>query len=207
VVGVGGLVYQRVSRPSAGCRAHDSKPATNGSPVAVVLGDSYSVGASPNGDPQAWPTVLGHQLRWKVYVNAISGTGVTTGGSCEDPTFLDRLPKALRHHPQTLIVQTGLNDTSAPPGAVGTALTRLLRQASAVPELVVVGPPLAPAKPPRDVRRVDAELSAACPPPRCRYLSALTWRFPYLPDRVHPTVEGQARFARYVASALRQPAG
>jgi acyl-CoA thioesterase-1 len=203
LVGVGVGIYHRASAPPAGCRPDDSNPVTEGSPVAVVLGDSYSAGAFlPNGRREAWPSVMGERTHWKVYVNALSGTGVTNTALCEHARFADRVKKTLRHHPQILVVQTGLNDSAAPAGAVRQGLERLLSRTSSVPRVVVVGPPPAPIKSKADLMRVDAELSAACRPPRCQYVSALGWRIPYLRDRLHPTAEGHVLFGQLVAAAV-----
>jgi lysophospholipase L1-like esterase len=191
------------SRPDA-CKAHGSKEVTAGTPVAVVLGDSYSAGALLPNPRLAWPTLLGREEHWKTYVEGVGTTGVTTDGFCRGQNFLARLPMALAHHPEILVVQVGLNDTGAPPGAVRAKASELLRRASAVPQLDVVGPPPAPSKSPADLRRVDAELRAACQLPRCHYISALHWQLPYA-DGLHPSAAGHLQFATMVATALRRP--
>jgi lysophospholipase L1-like esterase len=200
---VGGTLLRNWNRPQEPCRAHGSIPVTSGSPTAVVIGDSYSAGVLLPNPREAWPTILAREEHWKAYVEGVSTTGVTTDGFCPNQNFLHRLPKALAHHPQILIMQTGLNDATSPPGAVRAKTTELLEKASKVPQLVVVGPPPAPATPPARLRRVDAELREACRPPRCHYVSALRWQLPYAPDRLHLTAAGHLIFGTEVAEALR----
>ena len=77
----------------------------------VAMGDSYSAGLGLEDPRDAWPTVAGRLEGWQTYVEAVSGTGVTTGGPCTGQDFGARLPQALAHDPETLIVG---NATSLP---------------------------------------------------------------------------------------------
>jgi lysophospholipase L1-like esterase len=194
--------YQHWNQPAEACRAHGQHAVTNGAPVAVVLGDSYTAGSLLPNPRLAWSTLLGREKHWKTYAEGVPTTGVTTDGFCPGQNFLARLPKALAHHPQILVVQTGLNDARSAPGAVRSQTEDLLRKASNVPAQVVVGPPPAPATPLAELRRVDRELRAACQLPHCRYVSALSWKLPYAPDRLHLTDAGHLLFATQVATAL-----
>ncbi|MDX6284470.1 MAG: hypothetical protein QOH03_5541, partial [Kribbellaceae bacterium] len=128
LVAAGGAIAfrQRDAPQPTYCRTHGSKPVTNGSPTAVVLGDSYTAGQGLTDRTQAWSTVLGRLEGWRTYAEAVSGTGLTNNGPCTKADYGSRLPQALAHHPQILVVQGGLNDTHAPPGADTDALTRLI---------------------------------------------------------------------------------
>jgi lysophospholipase L1-like esterase len=195
---------------TSACRAYGTHPVTDGFPIAVVLGDSYTRGALlPRPREQAWSTLLGRQEGWRTYAEGVSSTGVTTSGLCPGQSFSARLPKALAHDPQILVVQTGLNDArEARPGETRAATIALLARAQQVPRLIVVGPPAAPSTPPKVLQRIDRELTEACRRPRCQYVSALHWRLPFASDRLHLLPEGHVLLARYVAQALAgHPAG
>ncbi len=198
----GTVVYRHRESPPSGCRT-SSTPVTTGSPTAAVLGDSYTAGLGLAEPRLAWSTLLGRLEGWRTYAEGISGTGLTNSGFCTHADFGARLPKALAHHPRILVVQGGLNDTGAPPGAPGAALTRLLDRSARVPRLVVVGPPAAPGEPRPVLQRIDAEFRAACRPPHCTYVSALGWQLPFQPDRIHLTPAGHMMFAEHVSEALQ----
>lgn len=189
-------------RSEDACRANGRNPVTTGGPVVVVLGDSYSAGAVLPDPKLVWSTLLGQLQGWTTYVEAVSSTGVTTAGFCEKKDFLTRLPQALAHRPELLVVQTGLNDVHSSPGTARTGMAEVLRRSTAVPRVVVVGPPPAPSLRPAELRRVDAELRTACRPPRCSYISARSWSLPYVEDRLHLTPAGHAQFAVRVSDAL-----
>src|SRR4051794_23552624 len=140
---------------------------------------------------------------WRTYAEGVSGTGLTTGGPCgRGADFGSRLPKALAHHPQILVVEGGLNDTHSPRGSLTAALTRVLDRSSKVPRLIVIGPPAAPRYELPEVRRIDGELHAACSAPQCTYVSTLGWKLPFMADQVHLTPAGHAMFAEHVSAAL-----
>jgi lysophospholipase L1-like esterase len=206
LLAVGGTVaYRRWwANPDYPCQAHGSKPVTSGSPTAAVLGDSYSAGFALEDPRSAWSTVLGRLEGWRTYVEGVSGTGLTTGGPCDGEDFNARLPDALGHDPEILVVQAGLNDAYSPQGSREAALTRLLDQASEVPRVIVVGPPAAPVVRLPVLRRVDGEMRAACRPPRCTYVSTLDWKLPFGFDGVHLTPAGHVAFAALVSESLHK---
>lgn len=195
------VVHDSPPRDDA-CRADGKDPVTTGTPVVSVLGDSYSAGALLPDPKLAWSTLLGRLQGWTTYVEAVSSTGVTTAGFCQKKDFLTRLPQALDHGPEILVVQTGLNDVRSAPGTARTAMTEVLRRSAGIRRVVVVGPPPAPVVVPAQLRRVDAELQAACQPPACSYISARAWQLPYLADRLHLTPTGHLQFAVRVSNAL-----
>lgn len=86
-------------------------PVTTGSPIVVVLGDSYSSGYALTQPRPAWPKQLGQIEHWEVYVDAVAGTGFVNGGFCSQP-YTGRVQQVLAHRPQRVIVQVGINDSS-----------------------------------------------------------------------------------------------
>lgn len=201
--------HQTAERTAASCAAvtadnaarDDSRPVASGGPVAVVLGDSYTQGQHL-GRPreQAWSTLLGQQEGWTTYVDGIGLTGFTNGGYCGAQQYGTRAASALSRAPQTVVVEGGLNDTDASTADIETAARALLEDLRAVPQLVVVGPPPAPARP--SAAQVDQALAAATAAAGRTYVSAIAWRLPYLPDQLHLTPAGHEQFAEQVATAL-----
>lgn len=203
LAGVVTVVHRQwTAHPPEQCQARGSKPVSSGSPTAVVLGDSYTAGLGLHDPKLAWSTLLGRLEGWRTYAEAVSGTGFTTDGPCEGQDYASRLPKALAHHPQVLVIQGGLNDAYSPRDSRSAGLTRLLDRSSKVPRVIVVGPPAAPRVRKPALQRVDEELRAACRPPRCTYVSTLGWELRFAPDQLHLTAVGHLQFAVRVSGAL-----
>lgn len=203
--------HQTAERTAASCAAvtadnaarDDRRPVTSGGPTAAVLGDSYAQGQHLDRPrEQAWSTLLGQAEGWTTRVDAIGMTGFINGGYCGGQTFASRLPAVLASRPQVLVVEGGLNDYEADPADVRQAAAELLAAARAVPTVIVVGPPSAPARGDTPAA-VDAALGEATAAAGRQYVSTLTAGLPYLPDRLHLTPEGHQIFADLVASAVR----
>ncbi len=178
------------------------KPVTAGSPTVAVLGDSYASGFELQHPRQAWPTQLGRIEHWRVFVDGVAGTGMTNSGLC-DQAYASRVQQVLSYRAQRVIIEVGLNDTASSAAAVQQATSAVLARLSAVSQVDVVGPPPAPAKSPADLRRTDAALHTATQQAGRRYVGALGWQLPYLPDGVHLTPVGHQQFAELVALAIR----
>ncbi len=178
------------------------KPVTNGRPTVAVLGDSYSSGFELANPAEAWPTRLGRIEHWRVFVDGVAGTGMTNSGLCDQP-YASRVQQVLSYRAQRLIIEVGLNDTGSSASAVQQATSTVLARLSAVPQVDVVGPPPAPTKSPADLQRTDAALHIATQQAGRRYVGALGWQLPYLPDGVHLTPVGHQQFAELVALAIQ----
>jgi len=178
------------------------KPVTDGRPTVAVLGDSYSSGFELANPTEAWPTQLGRIEHWRVFVDGVAGTGMTNSGLCDQP-YASRVQQVLSYRAQRVIIEVGLNDTPSSAAAVQQATSAVLARLSAVPQVDVVGPPSAPAKSPADLQRTDAALHTATQQAGRRYVGALGWQLPYLPDGVHLTPVGHQQFAELVALAIR----
>ena len=178
------------------------KPVTDGRPTVAVLGDSYSSGFALANPTDAWPTQLGRIEHWRVFVDGVAGTGMTNSGLCDQP-YASRVQQVLSYRAQRVIIEVGLNDTASSAAAVQQATSAVLARLSAVTQVDVVGPPPAPAKSPADLQRTDAALHTATQQAGRRYVGALGWQLPYLPDGVHLTPVGHQQFAELVALAIR----
>lgn len=196
----------RIARFCSTLRSPSGRGATEavtaGRPTVVVLGDSYSSGFALEHPREAWPTWLGRQEHWQVYVDGVAGTGMVAGAFCSQP-YGGRVAQVLSHAPARVVVQVGLNDTGVPAARERRAAAAVLAALRGVAEVDVIGPPPVPGKRAVELRAVDTTLASACRDEHRRYVSALHWTLHYLPDGVHLTPAGHVRFAALVAAAIR----
>lgn len=176
----------------------------DGSKRVAVLGDSYAAGEKLHDRSDGWAFQLGRGEGWTVLVDGIGNTGFTSGGFCGDQAFGTRAQAIKDLRPDLLIVQGGLNDTGAEPEAVEAGADALLDEVHAMPDVVVIGPMLAPAR--EGVEDTDAALSAAAAKHSRRYISSLDWGLPLLPDNLHLTEAGHVEYAQRVAAILSSSA-
>ncbi|WP_194288982.1 MULTISPECIES: SGNH/GDSL hydrolase family protein [unclassified Nocardioides] len=165
----------------------------------LVVGDSYAAGLLLEDPLAAWPTRLDGRLR----VAGFSGSGFSRAASgCGDVSFATRAADALRAHPdaEVVVVEGGLNDHDQRHAEIVAGFTRLTQAVGARP-LVVVGPPLAPART-EQARRVDALLARLAARHGATYVSTSGLTLPYLPDGLHLTPEGHTAFGEHVAAVL-----
>lgn len=167
-----------------------------------VLGDSYSVGADLSRPrTQTWDVLLARQARWRLRIRGIGGTGFVNPGSCGNGSYQARVAQVLSDRPNLVIVEGGLNDVGRP--GVEAAAARLLRSFPSTLEVIVVGPPAAPAREPGLNRAVDRALrSAVGRAAHRRYISTIGWRLSFLPSGIHLTVDGHRTFAAKLAKAI-----
>lgn len=190
---------QRIVQCAAAHRLAATLPAPPAHPAVVVIGDSYSAGYGVPTVTMAWPFLAFPS----VAVEAAAGTGFVEPGPCGDESFATHAAAAVRYRPRTVVVQGGINDIDYTQTTIEGAVEKLVRRLSASGStVIVVGPPLAPAKPAAAVRDVDAALRKAASQTRVQYLSALGWRLSYGPDGLHMTAASHAEFARRVAAAV-----
>lgn len=173
---------------------------SEGEPKVFILGDSYSTGEVLPDPTQNWAHELGEAQGWETVVDAIGGTGFMTGGYCGDDLFSTRVDHVLAESPETLIVQGGLNDSNSDPEHVEFAARTLLQEFESVPNVVVVGPTLAPRK--DNLDEIDAAMASAAEDAGAHYVSALDWELEFSDDRLHLTEAGHQQFAEKVAESL-----
>ncbi|MDY7540900.1 SGNH/GDSL hydrolase family protein [Cryobacterium sp. 5B3] len=206
-VGAGGvpafrLARQTVARAVACANPTSGEPVhvSNGSGRVVVLGDSYSTGYALANRGDAWVDDLGISREWDVTVVAVDGTGYTNGGDCGGQSYAARLDVARGLHPDTLIIQGGLNDWQASPTEVEAAADALLDRVTDIRSVVLVGPNDTPAQGRPDA--INAALEKAAGAHSRTYISALDWSLSCGPDGMHMTPAGQVEFAAQVADNL-----
>ncbi|WP_165820979.1 SGNH/GDSL hydrolase family protein [Nocardioides gansuensis] len=164
----------------------------------VVIGDSWSVGLGLRDLSASWPT----RLPGEVHVAGFSGSGFSrTASPCGDRSYAARARRVVADA-DLVVVEGGLNDHDRSTAAITVGFLRLMRALAGLgQEVVVVGPAPAPARR-SAVPRVDHLLAALSGAHGVRYVSAADWELPYLPDRLHLTAEGHARFGELVAEQL-----
>lgn len=160
----------------------------------VALGDSYAAGDWLEDRTQGWAYAVAES------VAGVGLTGYTNDGYCGDGSFSERLSTVTDLHPSTLIIQGGLNDTDASSANIESAASDLLEDVADIPTVILIGPTNAPAK--SDLGKVDRALAAAAKDHQREYISALEWDLEFLPDRLHLTPAGHAKFAELVKANL-----
>lgn len=177
--------------------AHRLPPAPS-APSIAVLGDSYAEGWTLPDPAQAWPFVAFPS----VANDAVAGSGFINPGPCGGQTFADRADDVLATAAPVIVVQGGLNDTTASQAQEMAAAKQVLSELVASARVYVVGPPLAPARDAADVRGVDRALAAAAAAAGAAYISTMDWQLTYGPDRLHPDTAGAAVFGQRVAASV-----
>lgn len=176
-------------------------PASEGDHEVVILGDSYTAGDGLGDRHSGWAYAIGKAEGWETTVSGVGSTGFTDGGYCGEHVYSSRIGAAVASAPDMLIVQGGLNDADASVGKIRAAADQILDEAKGVARVVIVGPAGAPAIPKLD--HVEKALSEAAVSHGREYISASRWELEFLPDELHLTTAGHAKFAGLVADSLR----
>ncbi|MET4098095.1 acyl-CoA thioesterase-1 [Agrococcus sp. UYP10] len=114
------LLWPRPPAPEpSGNPTATTAPTSAGSddaPLAVFIGDSYTVGTATPISGAGFPAMLGELRGWRVENPAIAGTGYSTGradGTCASSgcqSYIGVLPRAVDADPDILVVSGGRND-------------------------------------------------------------------------------------------------
>ena len=215
---VGGAVYagrnivtsiQAAQQKDERCKAETAYAAEHGSVIeaatgktdVVILGDSYTTGEFLTDRSKGWAYQVGQGKDWALKLNGVGGTGFVNPGPCGSQAYSDRIARTLTLKPQVLIVEGGLNDANATPADIQAGARLVLKQASEVPTVIVVGPAAPPTV--KDYAAIDQALSEAATAEGRQYISALDWDLEFLPDGLHLTEASHAEFASNVARQLR----
>ncbi|SDS35855.1 SGNH/GDSL hydrolase family protein [Agrococcus carbonis] len=122
-----------------------------GRPVAVFIGDSYTVGSGTSLEGTGFPAMLGELRGWEVVNLGISGTGYAMSrdaawcppGGCV--AYAGVIPDAVGHDPDIVVVSGGRNDLAAgsPEQLAPAVVDFFTRLRAALPEArIVVTSPL-----------------------------------------------------------------
>jgi lysophospholipase L1-like esterase len=179
-----------------------------------VVGDSWAAGRYA--DPRrALAQVAAARLRWRVEVDALSGTGYVNGAAT-GTSYVDRLARlAPRPHVDVVVVQGGSNDRSQPADRFEAAVAEtidLLRSRFPNARPVLLGPGPDPLPVTEDQLAVDRRLARLAAARAVPYVSMLREGWIADDDRHrvldrgnhHPTVRGQAYLGRRLERTLRR---
>lgn len=179
--------------------------------AALFVGDSYTAGGGEVKASGTFASLTCDRMGWTCYKDAQGGTGYTTDGKVNDPTFTPYLAR-LGHtraslRPDVVVVSGGRNDI----GAAGErAATRRYMAAvhTAFPKarLVVLSPFWNDDRPPPVLVEVREAVRAAAARQRADWVDTTGWLSPRLMGRdgVHPTAEGHYALAARLVTVLRQ---
>ena len=187
--------------------AHTVRAADHGSTSALVIGDSWSAGLKQPDTTITVATWLATDVGWDARIDAFSGSGFVNPGPCGDEKYAARTSE-VRPTDENVVFQGGLNDVNTPgqeAQLAGDAAATLKKAAARAPtaSIIVVGPPLVPARSDELVRAADRDLAAVCRSAGVTYVSTLGWKGPLLSDGLHPTAAGSKSFAAFIAARLR----
>lgn len=174
-----------------------SQVVTGAGAKVVVIGDSYAAGLGLDAPGDSWPS----RLHGTVHVAGFSGSGFSPGASrCAGVSFAARAPAAVRGGADLVVVEGGLNDHDQPDADIRAGFARLMGALQGR-RVVVVGPPLAPARA-ATVPHVDRLLAALAASYDVAYVPTSGLDLTYLDDDLHLTPAGHRAFGDAVATAL-----
>ncbi|GAA2183636.1 hypothetical protein GCM10009785_28060 [Brooklawnia cerclae] len=132
--------YPSASSVSPATQASSAAAPSTTLPVAVFVGDSYSLGAG--GDGTNWTTLLSAAAGWTEVNLARGGTGYTTGSNGSTcaldycPSYQEMIPEVAAADPDIVVVSGGRNDGSGfDREAIGTFYSSLR---AAVPDARII---------------------------------------------------------------------
>lgn len=186
-------------------------------PRVLFFGDSLFVGTGSSAGPVE-PRTTARLLGWHAVVDAVGGTGFTTGGRHGKP-YLSRLQHDgyLRGRFATVVVEGGTNDAHHGDLTLvhdrALAVLDLVRTAQPTARVVLVGAFVAHGVPRRDrYVEVDQILAAVAAERGLTYVSQLHYAdltaSGFLArDHFHPSTAGYQLMGRDLAAALRPDVG
>lgn len=183
--------------------ANQRKELAGRTPEIAFLGDSYSQGLYIATPIDAFPYIVGKEFGAAIAVNGVGGSGYVAGGPCGGQQLSTRLDAVLKMNPKILVVQAGINDRGK--GGVGEAafdLFERVERASPRTKVVALGP-FAPAKAAgTELDSVAQEISAAAKSAGVTFVDPRSWKYPVLPDGLHPTETGHGVIAGKLSAVL-----
>ncbi|MFD6142570.1 SGNH/GDSL hydrolase family protein [Promicromonospora sp. NPDC060271] len=212
-IAVGGTGWAPAPRgaPSVWAQSPSPSPVVEKEPLALFVGDSYTVGQGATSPELRWSTRVAEEMGWQELNVAVGGTGFVKGNSKRDnyPTQLRSVPPG---SVDIVVIAGGQNDFKAmrrDPARVFDAVAdtyalAALRFPDA--EIVAVGPST-PRAIGLEARALDSAVRAAAAANEATYVSLLD---PNIvqgglvhADGVHTTDTGNARIAERVLATLR----
>lgn len=182
---------------------------------ALFFGDSLMAGTCSRPTRPVMARVAARQLGWDITVDAVGGTGFTTGGHRGKP-YLERLtrPGVLSTAYDVVLIEGGTNDKAADPANVhdrATATVGYVRSRLPTAKIVLMGAYNPPSRR-YDARRVtiDAVIRTVAVEQNLPYFSPISggWakgqgrRF-LCSDGLHPSTYGYGVLAARLVRALR----
>ena len=207
------LLLAAVALPAATSSAHASLH--RGQLRALFFGDSLMNGTGAHPSRPILARVVARRLGWTITVDAVGGTGYTTGGDRSRP-YLERLskPGLLSTPYDVVLLEGGTNDRAADAATMHlrtTETVRYVRSRLPTARIVLMGA-YNPSGRGYDARRVtiDAVIRAVAVEQSLAYFSPIAglWtkgqgrRF-LCPDGLHPSAYGYGVLAAHLTAALR----
>lgn len=167
-----------------------------------VLGDSYAQGVLLAHPSRSWQSRLTEVLDATVTTDGLAGTGFTASPCGPRNAFTERALRVAASHPDIVIVEGGLNDTTAPDAEIAIRVRAVVADLRGA-RVFIVGPTNAPQFG-EQAKRVDHVLATTAHELGVGYISTFTWTLPYLSDRTHLTAAGHRLFGDRVARELAE---
>jgi lysophospholipase L1-like esterase len=183
---------------------------TRAVPDVTFIGDSWTEGAGATA-LRGYAVLAGEQLGWTYEVLGVGGSGYDVKG--RGSTFGERIDRAVRAHPDVIVVQGSINERHSSAPALATAalatLTRLRAAADAHTEILVVGASYTPGTPAATVDWINATIGRAAAKVGLTFVNpaAQQWTNPadrgIWADPFHPNDTGHQLVADHVEALLR----
>lgn len=190
-------------------------PSRSGQVRALFFGDSLMKGVGARPTRPVMARLVGRQLGWDITVDAVPGTGYTTGGYRSSP-YLERLsePGVLSTPYDVVLLEGGTNDKAADPATMRQRTVdtvRYVRSRLPTAQIVLMGA-YNPIGSRYDARRVtiDAVIRTVAVEQSLPYFSPISGRWTkgqgrrfLCPDGLHPSAFGYGVLATHLTAALR----
>jgi lysophospholipase L1-like esterase len=212
LLAAGVLLVSAFALPAATSNANAP---TGGQVRALFFGDSLMFGTGSHPTRPIMARVAARQLGWDITVDAVGGTGYTTGGARGRP-YLERLsePGVLATPYDVVLLEGGTNDKAADPETMRarTAETvSYVRSRLPTAKIVLMGAYNPPGS--RNDRRrvsIDAIIMAVASEQSLPYFSPISGRWTrgqgarfLCADRLHPSTYGYGVMGAHLVASLR----
>jgi len=181
-------------------------PGTSGRLVAFI-GDSWAQGAELPNALDAFPYGIAQATGDAIIVDGKQGTGYLNPGPCKDEPVSTRIADTLEARPDVLVLALGVNDAvwQGREQAVEKAFDQIDTDR---PDRVVVLGPFDPPLAEHDrVDEMAAILASAAADHGFEFVPMAGVVDSYLPDDLHPDVEGRRALVSYLAQVIGSAPG
>lgn len=168
-------------------------------PVAVFIGDSFTVGAGVDTEAERWTTIVARQQGWEEINQGVSGSSYAVGGALRPGTaYVERTDEAVAAEPDIVIVSTAANSADTDQRAAIDGTLSALRAGLPDTPILATSPFHRDDVAPERLDELGEEIRSAAEAHTVEYLDLgypLRGTADTLSDGLHPNAEGYSIIA------------